>query len=73
MSESATDGTSSTPAESCGRSAAHPVIQEQPWCGRYALPSADFSVQTVGAKARNTVKIQVRFGTSRSEALSLRV
>ena len=51
----------SSPADGAARSsAACHQLQTRPWCGRYALPSREFSAETVGAKSRNTVSIQVR-------------
>lgn len=37
-----------------------PQVVSRPWCGRFALPSSEFSAETVGAKSLNTVKLRVR-------------
>lgn len=35
------------------------TIKSLPWCGRYAVPSQDFTAATVGAKSLNTIRLQV--------------
>lgn len=38
-----------------------PQISRKQWCGTYAVPSADFHAEVVGAKSLNTIKLRVSF------------
>ena len=49
---------SSTPAEHKDDKATDIVITSQPWCGRFTLPSGEFTAATVGAKSLNTLGLQ---------------
>ena len=49
---------STSAAEEDGVKTAGPTITAQPWCGRYAVPSAEFTAATVGAKSLNTLRLQ---------------
>ena len=65
-------GTSGATKSADNDTSAEVTIRAQPWCGRYTVPSPDFTTATVGAKSLNTVRLQVQVACPRLKSRSLR-
>lgn len=52
-------GSTSGGASGATPSASAPLVAKT-WCGKFAIPSTEFSPETVGAKSLNSAKLQVR-------------
>ena len=53
------EGSSASQMPEQSAAAAGARIESKSWCGRYAVTSADFGPDTVGAKSLNTVALKV--------------